>query len=159
MTTTDWFTADKEGLAQLIADKLKVFLIHELLQNAIDEDVQEVSISIEMEKGRPLAHVVVEDDSPEGFRKLSDAYTLYAPSYKKNDPKKLLTMTKKDFALRLKYLKKIGAVPGFEQEWRPKKPPRDPHNLELFRCIWLPFSAEEWCNLCMSDGEKRRAKH
>ena len=36
--------------------------------------------------GRPLADLTVEDDSPEGFRDLSHAYTLFAKSYKRGNP-------------------------------------------------------------------------
>ncbi len=36
--------------------------------------------------GRPLADLTVEDDAPEGFRDLSHAYTLFAESYKRDNP-------------------------------------------------------------------------
>ena len=34
------------------------------------------------------AEFVVEDDSPDGFRDLTEAYTIFAESYKKVDPEK-----------------------------------------------------------------------
>ena len=37
--------------------------------------------------GRPLADLTVEDDSPEGFRDLAHAYTLFAESYKRGNPR------------------------------------------------------------------------
>ena len=39
---------DKRGLARKLAHKPKVFIIHELLQNAWDEDVTEVHVKAEM---------------------------------------------------------------------------------------------------------------
>jgi hypothetical protein len=36
--------------------------------------------------GRPLADLTVQDDSPEGFRDLTHAYTLFAPTYKRANP-------------------------------------------------------------------------
>lgn len=81
-----WFEVDKEGLAQLIARKGKAFVAYELLQNAWDcRKVTDVSLVLEPVAGRPLARLVVEDDDPDGFKNLSHAYTLFAPSEKKGD--------------------------------------------------------------------------
>lgn len=82
-----YLEVDEKGLAQLIEKKGKAWLIYELFQNAVDEEgVSCVSITLEPIPGRPLARLVVEDDGPEGFRDLSHAYTLFAPSYKKDNP-------------------------------------------------------------------------
>lgn len=59
----------------------------------------------------------------------------------------------KEFEKRIEYLSKLGVEDaGYKNEWRPKKPPRKLYNLKIFNTIKLPFSAEEWCSLCMSDG-------
>jgi len=83
-----WFDVDKEGLSKLVENHEKGRLIAELLQNALDEDVSTVAISIRPLPGRPIAELVVEDDSPDGFKDLTHAYTLFADSYKKSDPEK-----------------------------------------------------------------------
>lgn len=78
---------DAQGLAKLIEKKGKAWVVFELLQNGIDEaGVTEVTIYLEPLANRPVARLIVEDDSPEGFRNLSHAYTLFAESYKKDNP-------------------------------------------------------------------------
>src|SRR5207237_9152953 len=44
------------------------------------------AVSLALVPGRALADLTVEDDSPEGFRDLSHAYTLFAESYKRSNP-------------------------------------------------------------------------
>jgi hypothetical protein len=83
-----WFDVDKDGLSKLIEQQGKGRLIAELLQNALDENVSIVTITINPQPGRPLADLTVEDDSPDGFRELAHAYTLFADSYKKANPEK-----------------------------------------------------------------------
>lgn len=85
----DWLAADKKGLAQLVAKRGKTFVIGELIQNAWDADgVKEVNVWVEAVAGKPMARVSIEDDAPEGWRDITDAYTLFAPSKKKADPTK-----------------------------------------------------------------------
>jgi|SRR6185437_4114969 len=83
-----WFEVDKEGLSNLVEKHGKGRLIAELLQNALDENVSTVAIAITPQPGRPIAEVVVVDDSPDGFRDLAHAYTLFADSCKKDNPEK-----------------------------------------------------------------------
>lgn len=84
-----WFNVDKEGLAKLAARRGKVFVLHELLQNAWDADgVSEVRVKLEPVAGRPLAKLHVEDDAPDGFKNLTHAYTLFAESEKKGNAEK-----------------------------------------------------------------------
>lgn len=83
-----WFDVDKEGLSRLIDQQGKGRLVGELLQNALDENVTTVAITITPLSGKPLAEIVVEDDSPEGFQNLAHAYTLFADSKKKGNPEK-----------------------------------------------------------------------
>lgn len=84
--TTPYFEADKKGLAKLLGARGKQFCITELVQNAWDEDVHEVTIELEPVPGRAAVVLSVEDDSPEGFADLSHTYTLFAESNKKANP-------------------------------------------------------------------------
>jgi hypothetical protein len=84
---TQWFDVSKAGLGKQAEEHGKGRLIGELVQNALDEEgVTQVAITLALVPGRPLADLTVEDDAPEGFRDLSHAYTLFAPSYKRNNP-------------------------------------------------------------------------
>ena len=82
----NWFEVDKKGLQALQAGKSKTFIIRELVQNAFDEDIKECTVQIEYMQS--IASITVVDDSPEGFRDLAHAYTLYADTYKRKDPEK-----------------------------------------------------------------------
>ena len=88
---TDWFAAHKEGLRQ-IAERLverRGFGIigGELYQNVMDTPATECRIVIEMIPGRPAASISVTDNGP-GYSDLTHAWTVYAPSVKKDDPTK-----------------------------------------------------------------------
>lgn len=85
--TTHWFDVDRTGLGRQAEEQGKGRLVGELVQNALDEaGVTRVEIVLSPVVGRPLAELIVEDDSPEGFRNLADAYTLFAESYKRGNP-------------------------------------------------------------------------
>lgn len=86
--SNNWFAVDKNGLRKLIEQRGHGPLIAELVQNALDEDVTTVTINLSLLRGRPLAELSVEDDSPEGFRNLAHAFTLFAESAKKDQPEK-----------------------------------------------------------------------
>src|SRR5438094_2612222 len=82
------FEVSKKGLAQLVRRRGGIHhAIEELVSNAQDEDVTRIDIKFEHVEQRTY-RLTVEDDSPEGFKDLSHAYTLFAPSYKKSDPTK-----------------------------------------------------------------------
>ena len=83
-----WFDVDKTGLGKQAEEHGKGRLIGELVQNALDEDRRHPDrhFTSRLVPGRPLADLTVEDDSPEGFRDLADAYTLFAKSYKRDNP-------------------------------------------------------------------------
>jgi hypothetical protein len=85
--SNQWFDMDKAGLGKQAKEQAKGRLIGELVQNSIDEvGVTQIAVTLALVPGRPLADLTVEDDSPEGFRDLSHAYTLFAPSYKRGNP-------------------------------------------------------------------------
>ena len=85
--TTNWFAVDKAGLGRQAEQHSKGRLIGELVQNALDEvGVTTIAITLAEVPSRPLADLTVEDDSPEGFKDLSHAYTLFANSYKRDNP-------------------------------------------------------------------------
>lgn len=84
--STSIFEVSKQGLAQIMERRGKGFVLAELYQNAVDEDVTRVEMTLEPVAGKPLARIRVEDDSPTGFRDLSDAFVLFKPSYKRDNP-------------------------------------------------------------------------
>src|SRR6202166_2661388 len=82
-----WFSVDKAGLSKQAEELSKGRLVGELIQNALDEaGVTQIAVTLALVPGRPLADLTVEDDSPEGFKDLSHAYTLFANSYKRDNP-------------------------------------------------------------------------
>ncbi|MCP6727391.1 MAG: ATP-binding protein [Patescibacteria group bacterium] len=81
-----WFEVSKEGLRQLQLGKPKHYVVRELVQNAWDEDTK--ICRLEMNYSGNTAMISIEDDSPEGFRDIRDAFTLFAPTYKRKDPTK-----------------------------------------------------------------------
>jgi len=85
MKTKGWFEVDREGLKQLQGSKCKSFILRELIQNAWDEQCTECSV--EMSWCRGAAVIVVRDNSPEGFKSLTDAFTLFAATLKRENVK------------------------------------------------------------------------
>jgi hypothetical protein len=85
--TKQWFDVDRAGLGKQAEQHGKGRLVGELIQNALDEvGVTQIAVTLALVPGRPLADLMVEDDSPEGFKDLSHAYTLFAESYKRINP-------------------------------------------------------------------------
>ena len=85
--TNQWLEVDKAGLAKVLAQRGKEFLLFELLSNAWDERVSIVFASLTRpEHGKSV--LMVKDDSPEGWRNLRDAYVMFAESYKKGTAEK-----------------------------------------------------------------------
>lgn len=82
------FEVDPTGLAKILERRGKAFAVFELIQNAWDTDAKEVFAQLKPVESSPLARLTVEDDDPHGFKRLSDAFTLYAESDKKSDPRK-----------------------------------------------------------------------
>ena len=88
MKKSNWFEVDKKGLSQLLNGRSKNFIVNEMVQNAWDQNVTKVEITLEPIRGRRCCRLVVSDDDPEGFKDITDAYTLFASSNKKGDPTK-----------------------------------------------------------------------
>jgi hypothetical protein len=83
-----WFEVDKDGLQQLIERRGKAFVVTELIQNAWDEDVTAVDVGIRYDARTRRAFLDIQDDSPDGFSDLRDAFTLFKASKKKADAEK-----------------------------------------------------------------------
>lgn len=83
-----WFDVDKAGLARLIERRGKRFVVFELLQNCWDQRVSQVHLCLEKLPGQRTVTISVEDNDPEGFKDLTHAFTLFAPSTKLDDAEK-----------------------------------------------------------------------
>src|SRR5208337_3357106 len=87
---SEWFSTSRAGLRKQAKERGAPHIFLEVAaSNPLDErEVGMTSITIQVEPidGQPLANVVVEDDSPVGFRDLSHAYTIFAESYKRGSP-------------------------------------------------------------------------
>ena len=88
MKRNNWYKVDKKGLSQILKGRSKDFIVKEMAQNAWDQNVSKVEITLKPIKGKRCYRLVVTDDDPEGFKDITDSYTLFASSYKKNDPTK-----------------------------------------------------------------------
>jgi len=86
MTKRKWFEVDVEGLRELQEGKPKHFVARELIQNAFDEDVTFCAVQADWSNG--TLTLTVKDNSPEGFRSLADAFTLFGNTYKRADATK-----------------------------------------------------------------------
>lgn len=85
----EWFEVDKNGLAKLLEKKGKSFAVTELIQNAWDQKVSRVIVTLKKSIDSLNEYKLsVEDDDPDGFADISHAYTLFAESIKKSDPTK-----------------------------------------------------------------------
>lgn len=82
-----WFDVDRAGLARQLGTVPGWRLVAELIQNAWDEDVTMVTVAVH-QQGAGFVSVIVEDDNPDGFKDLSHAWTLFAPSVKAADTTK-----------------------------------------------------------------------
>jgi hypothetical protein len=86
MAKNNWFSVDKEGLAQVYARRGPAAPFYELISNAWDEEgVREVTLTVTAVPGQPKVEVRCEDDSTEGFVDLEEARVLFAPSKKKGE--------------------------------------------------------------------------
>ncbi len=84
MKTKSWFEVDKVGLKELQLGKPKHYVARELIQNAWDENTSTCHVNIDFDNGTVV--LSVDDDNPEGFKNLSDAFTLFGKTTKRKDP-------------------------------------------------------------------------
>jgi hypothetical protein len=78
---------DHRGLQRIVRERGEVTLLDELVQNALDTDATEVTIEISS-PGNNRVQIVVTDNDPVGYVDLTHAYTLFAPSVKRDDATK-----------------------------------------------------------------------
>lgn len=74
---------DVRGFAQTLTDKGIARIALEPIANALDTDATIIHVVFEPHGQR--VHLSVEDNDPRGFQRISDAYTLFAPSTRKGD--------------------------------------------------------------------------
>lgn len=80
-----FFDVDQSGLAALLrrrGDDWGAALLLELVQNALDQNVRHVDVTVQTIPGVPEVEITVTDDDPDGFEDLRLAYTLFAPTTK-----------------------------------------------------------------------------
>lgn len=85
--TQGWFDVDRDGLGSLLERKGREFVLYELYQNVVDQAITTADIVVEQIDAE-WARITVTDDDPNGFAKLSDAYTVFARSSKRDNPEK-----------------------------------------------------------------------
>lgn len=85
-TNNNWLEIDIKGFAQILRNKGIARIALEPISNAFDTEATEISVSFTQEKG--TATLIVTDDDPDGFADLRDAYMLFAPSKRREDPTK-----------------------------------------------------------------------
>jgi hypothetical protein len=87
MTTGEpWLEIDIKGFAQILHNKGIARVALEPISNAFDTAATEIAVDFTQSGG--WAELVVTDDDLDGFTDLKDAYTLYAPSTRRDDPTK-----------------------------------------------------------------------
>jgi len=86
MQNKSWFEVSKEGLRELQEGKPKHFIARELIQNAWDEQTKVCQFNANWNRGQAKIEVI--DDNPTGFKDLTDAFTLFKTTAKRNDPTK-----------------------------------------------------------------------
>lgn len=79
----NWFEVDRKGLARLLSVTDKARLVHELIQNAWDENASVVDVELVGCDIRGYSRLVVKDNSPEGFHDLTHSWTLFADNNRK----------------------------------------------------------------------------
>lgn len=88
--SNEWFSTSRSGLRKQVKERgaARIFL-EVAASNPLDErehGMTSITIQVEPVDGQPLANVVVEDNSPAGFKDLSHAYTIFAESSKRGNP-------------------------------------------------------------------------
>ena len=81
-----WFEVDKDGLKELQAGKSKRYILRELVQNAWDENITSCVVTLDYVDRH--AGIIIIDDNPEGFKDLTDSFTLFKHTDKRKNPTK-----------------------------------------------------------------------
>ena len=87
MARHSWLEVDIDGLKKILEHRGKGLAVNELIQNAWDENITKVEVTL----ARPVngrSVLTVTDDSPTGFADLTDTYRMFSESYKKDKPEK-----------------------------------------------------------------------
>jgi histidine kinase/DNA gyrase B/HSP90-like ATPase len=82
-----WLEIDREGLRKSLAQKDKFFLLTEMVANAWDANVTRVEVTLTRPENG-VTRLTVTDDSATGWSKLSDSYTMFAESTRKDEATK-----------------------------------------------------------------------
>lgn len=77
---------DPKGLGALQKEKPITFIINELCQNAFDEDISMCKLDIKYDDRKKEIWLNIEDDDPDGFEDIRDAYTLFKHTDKRLNP-------------------------------------------------------------------------
>lgn len=85
---SNWFNVSKDGLANILARRGKSWAVFELVQNAWDSGATSVEVHLTAEPGVAMSRLSVDDNSPEGWGDLSDAFTMFGQSRRAADPTK-----------------------------------------------------------------------
>lgn len=78
-------SVDTKGLSKMLSRNGIGWIAKELLQNAWDQNVTQVDMTIES-IGHGKGKIVITDDDPVGFQDLNHSYTLFAESNKRGNP-------------------------------------------------------------------------
>lgn len=87
MPTKGWFEVDRDGLKQLMDGKPKHWIVRELVSNCFDEEITQCIVKVEWGMDHAgWATIIVQDDAPQGFKRISDAFTLFGDTEKRSNP-------------------------------------------------------------------------
>jgi hypothetical protein len=87
VTRASWLEVDMAGFAQALSQKGIARVLLEPIANALDTSATEVTVGFD-EVERAKWRLLVTDNDASGFQRLSDAWTLHAPSTHRGDPTK-----------------------------------------------------------------------
>jgi len=87
MTKNNWLEIDRDGLRKSLAQKDKFFLLTEMVANAWDANVSRVEVTLTRPENG-VTRLTVTDDSATGWSRLSDSYTMFAESTRKDEATK-----------------------------------------------------------------------
>lgn len=77
-----------KGMRKQLEGQSRTLIFREIYQNAVDTDAKVIHFTLRRLEPHGLTEFTCSDDDPEGFKRLSDAYTLFDESLKGADPTK-----------------------------------------------------------------------